>query len=270
MIAFLRQRRTFIRWPNARDRNDIKFNFESEHGIPDCVGIVDGFHVNLSTAPARDDDGAFHSRKERYGYNVLGIIDDTERFTYLHNGYPASSSDMRVQRSAETFNHPDDHFSRLEYILADSGFTASECVLPMFRKPRADRGVMRGRPAYLNLRAATMRYKVEQAIGILKSRWTILRNLPLPLRTVQDQALAHGIIVACVMLHNMVIKTDDEPLDDEEQLSALDAKAAREGQAAININEFIPAENQRRREKLVTDMLSMEEEEVDLRDWIID
>jgi len=54
-----------------------------EFGIPHCIGIIDGFHVTLETAPARDDAGAFHSRKERYGYNVLGVIDDTKRFRYL-------------------------------------------------------------------------------------------------------------------------------------------------------------------------------------------
>ena len=79
---------------------------------------------------------------------------------------------------------------------------------------------MRGRPAYFNAVAATMRYQVEQAIGILKSRWTILRSLPLRLRTTHDQALAHGIIVACVILHNLVVNTDDEALDDDEYTDA--------------------------------------------------
>jgi len=57
---------------------------------------------HIATAPARDDAGAFHSRKERYGYNVTGFIDDTKRFRHLHYSYPASSSDMRVQRAAES------------------------------------------------------------------------------------------------------------------------------------------------------------------------
>ena len=128
---------------------------------------------------------------------------------------------MRVQRVVEPLDHPNNYFPRQEYILADSGFTARNQVIPMFRKTRAYGGVMRGRPAFFNLRAVTMRYQVEQAIGILKSRWMILRNLPFRLRTVKDQALAHAFIVACVMLHNMVIKTDDEPLDQEEHTSVV-------------------------------------------------
>ncbi len=69
-------------WGENRRRGDCEF------GIPHCIGIIDGFHVNLATAPARDDAGEFHSRKERYGYNILGVVDDTKRFRYLHYGYP--------------------------------------------------------------------------------------------------------------------------------------------------------------------------------------
>jgi len=64
VIAFLRQRSRFISWPTTRQRNDIRFSFKEEFGIPHCISIIDGFHVNLATAPARDDAGAFHSRKE--------------------------------------------------------------------------------------------------------------------------------------------------------------------------------------------------------------
>jgi len=68
-----------------------------EFGIPPCIGIIDGFHVNLATAPARDDAGAFHSRKERYGYNVLGVVDDIHhhrlpsRSRYLYHFYAKPS-----------------------------------------------------------------------------------------------------------------------------------------------------------------------------------
>jgi len=227
-----------------------------EFGIPHCIGIIDGFHVNLATAEARDDAGAFHSRKERYGYNVLGVVDDTTRFRYLHYGYPASSSDMRVQRAAEPLNHPDEHFSRNEYLLADSGFTASEQMVPMFRKT-AGNTIMRGRPAHFNTIAATMRYQVEQAIGILKSRWTILRSLPLRLRTTHDQALAHGIIVACVIFHNLVVNTDDEPLDDDEYTDAEARHSARAGQAQLSADELRVPEHLQRRERLVTEMISI-------------
>jgi hypothetical protein len=70
---------------------------------------------------------------------------------------------------------------------------------------------MRRCPAYFNTIAAIMRYQVEQAIGILKSRWKILRSMPLRLRTTHDQALAHGIIVACIILHNLVVNTEIKP-----------------------------------------------------------
>jgi len=60
----------------------------------------------------------------------------------------------------------------------------------------------------------------KQAIGVLKSRWTILCDFALRLRTKHDQALAHGVMVACVILHNLVVSTDDEPLDDDKNANA--------------------------------------------------
>jgi len=87
-------------------------------------------------------------------------------------------------------------------MLADSGFAVSDQMVPMFRKTSGSM-TMRRCPAYFNTIAAIMRYQVEQAIGILKSRWKILRSMPLRLRTTHDQALAHGIIVACIILHNL-------------------------------------------------------------------
>ncbi len=176
---------------------------------------------------------------------------------------------MRVQRAAEPLNHPDEQFSRNEYLLADSGFTTSDQMVPMFRKT-AGNTIMRGRPAYFNTVAATMRYQVEQAIGILKSRWTILRSLPLRLRTTHDQALAHGIIVACVILHNLVVNTDDEPLDDDEYTDAEARHAARAGQAQLSADELRVPEHLQRRERLVTEMISIameNDENFDLDDY---
>jgi len=129
---------------------------------------------------------------------------------------------------------------------------------------------MRGSPAYFNPVAVTMCYQVQQAIGILKLRWTILHSMPLRLRTTHDQALAQGVIVAGVVLHNLVINTDNEPLDDDKYANAKARHAARTGQSEMSADELrVPAHLQRR-DRLVTEVTSIamaEDEDFDLDDY---
>lgn len=247
----LRKKDRYIYWPSGFEREGIKASFLSSYGIPDCVGLVDGYHVNLAFRPSRDDAGAFHSRKERYGFNVAGIVDHTKRIRYLHYGYPASSSDMRVQRAIEPLNDPGDHFSNMEYILADSGYAASHQVVPMFKKS-AGNATLRGRKAYFNTYAARMRVQVEQTFGIMKQRWQILRALPQRLKTQKDQARAHAMIVACAILHNLLVDTYVGRYDDEDDAE----EAEGEGEQNMGDGLRIP-ENQRRREALVDQMITI-------------
>ena len=252
--AMLRKKDRFIYWPSGLEREGIKASFLSAYGIPDCTGIVDGHHVNLAFRPSPDDAGVFHSRKERYGFIVAGIVDHTKRIRYLHYGYPASSSDMRVQRAIEPLNDPGNHFANMEYILADSGYAASHHVVPMFKKS-AGNATLRGRKAYFNIHAARMRVQVEQTFGIMKQRWQILRAVPQRLKTKKDQARAHAMIVACAMLHNLVVDTYVGRYDDEDNEDEGDG----EGEQNVGDGLRIP-ENQRRREALVDQMLAINHE----------
>ena len=108
-----------------------------------------------------------------------------------------------------------------------------------------------------------MCYQVQQAIGILKLCWTILHSMPLRLRTRHDQALAQGVIVAGVVLHNLVINTDNEPLDDDKYANAKAQHAARTGQAEMSADELRVPEHLQRRERLVTEviLIAMEDED---------
>ena len=102
--------------------------------MPNCVGLADGCHINLATAPAMDDAGAFRSWKGRYGLLVFAIVDHEYRFRYLHYGYPASSGDKRVQRVIEPMTNPTHHFGAMEYVLGDSGLTAGRHCVIMYVK----------------------------------------------------------------------------------------------------------------------------------------
>ncbi|RXK39452.1 hypothetical protein M231_03285 [Tremella mesenterica] len=271
LIAILGKRSSFISWPSPSERLEIKARFLSEYSIPHCVGLIDGYHANLSTAPARDDAGAYHSRKERYGFNVMAIVDHTKRFRYIHYGYPASSSDQRVQRAIEPLNTPSQYFSSQEYLLADSGFTASSVLVPMFKKS-AGQAVLRGKTAYFNSRASVMRVGVEHSIGVLKARWTILRSMSMRLRTKRDEAMAHAIIVACTVLHNILINTDQYYTNGNSENLPIEPYRGNvvedePGDDFLGAGRVRP--HMRRRQELVEQMLALETEEIDLDNFVL-
>lgn len=129
-----------IPWPDAAARRDIAECILIKHGIPDCVGFVDGTNINLYQAPSQGfEASAYHSYKERYGFNLLAVVDPYKRFTYLHWGFSARSSDMRVQAATLLHLDPGRFFSKGEHIIGDKGFTCTENVIPMFRRmPRVE------------------------------------------------------------------------------------------------------------------------------------
>ena len=62
------------------------------------------------------------------------------------------------------------------------------------------------------MKAAQARVGVEQTFGLLKSRFPALRSLPHKLHTRQTQALAHSVILAACVLHNLLLDIS-EPVD---------------------------------------------------------
>jgi len=86
-------------------------------------------------------------------------------------------------------------------------FTASDQMVPMFRKTTG-KTVMRGRPAYFNTVAARLSKRLAYSSLVGGSSAASPAGGP-------NQALAHGVIVACV-LHNLVVNTDNKPFDDNE------------------------------------------------------
>lgn len=109
-------------------------------------------------------------------------------------------------------------------MLADSGFTLTNTIIPMYRKPAG-----RSLPAssrFFNENVASARVLIEHTFGVLKQRWRALNGLNLRLRDSRDLGLAKGWIEAAVVLHNLCINTADRMLTRDEYD---DIEAASEG-----------------------------------------
>ncbi|EIW70047.1 hypothetical protein TREMEDRAFT_61809 [Tremella mesenterica DSM 1558] len=146
LYAMCKRLKEVIRWPEPEERPRIKQHILDVHTIPHCLGFIDGIHINLDRAPAIGPaSGSFHSRKERYGFNVLAAVDHRKRFTFLHWGFSARSSDMRLQQSMGPHLRPREYFDPGEFLLADSGFTCTTTIVPMYKRNQGELLLCHGR-----------------------------------------------------------------------------------------------------------------------------
>jgi hypothetical protein len=137
IIAIIRGLKEEIRWPNPTEKAHIKRQIKAQFGIPHCLGFIDGTHINFEHKPSRGKPaGSWHSRKERYGMNVMAVVDDNKRFRYIHWGFSASASDICIQRNMSLTHSFYDYFDGEEHVLGDSGFALTPYILPMYKRIR--------------------------------------------------------------------------------------------------------------------------------------
>lgn len=117
--------------------------------------------------------------------------------------------------------------------------------------------------AFFNAKAARARVAIEHAFGILKARWTALRNLRFKCATADDEAYAHGAIQAAFILHNICIQTwkDFITASDLEQMREIDTDRQQRG-AEVYASYPSHQQNGRRREVLVKQMLAIAPPEI--------
>ena len=194
LTTILSRAAKFVTWPTQIEQTVKSAHLKSTFGMPNCIGLTAGRHIVLSGRPARDDAGAFMSWKGGYGLLVVAVFDHDYRICHLHYGFPLSLGDWRVQRMMEPLTDPANHFGPMEYILGGLRMTPGwNCVTMCFQHGGCSR-------------------VFEQTFGLLKSRFPALRSLPHKLRTRRTQALAHSVILAACMLHNLLLN-NLEPVD---------------------------------------------------------
>ncbi|CAL1354870.1 unnamed protein product [Linum trigynum] len=135
--------------------------------------------------------------------NVLGVVDQNMEFIYCLAGWEGSAHDGRVLRDA--LIRPNGlKVPRGFYYLCDAGYSNCEGFLSPFRGQRyhlKDWGGRRPRTPeeMFNMRHSTARNGVEQAFGILKMRWAILRDT-----TLFSTKMVTKIVNACCLLYNFI------------------------------------------------------------------
>ena len=100
------------------------------------MGYIDGTQIFVENNPSKPNKGAtaYWLHKRQYGLFLLCAVDHRKRFTYVHHGLSARSSDIRAQCTSVLHTFPAKHFSLDEFLLGDLGFIVSENIIPMYKK----------------------------------------------------------------------------------------------------------------------------------------
>lgn len=143
----------------------------------------------------------WYCRKNYPAFNVQGVVDSQKKFiSYAIR--PGSQNDKSVYNGS-IFGQtcasliPEDF-----YFVADAGYTLHTHLITPYKQKE-------GQPVqevHFNKIHSQTRMKVENAFGILKNRFRILKA-PLAQKSFDDMAL---IIKACIVLHNLLILFNDE------------------------------------------------------------
>lgn len=162
----------YIFWPESdEDAAIVVKQIESLRGLPGCVGIVDGTHVEIP-APSRARIGAkqYISYKKRYTLIMQGVVDGCGMFTHVVAGFPGSMNDASIfahsgvyPRLARTVFRPD-YPGR--YILGDSAYGLRVFCLRGYAYDTND-----DKEKVLNAYCHSTRAVVENAFGRLKGRF---------------------------------------------------------------------------------------------------
>lgn len=76
--------KNYIRWPDGSRLKDVSDYFETEYGLPNCIGIIDGTHVYVQASWENAD--AYYNRKSHTTINNLVVVDHEGFITYLCGG----------------------------------------------------------------------------------------------------------------------------------------------------------------------------------------
>ena len=127
---------------------------------------------------------------------------------YCYTGWPGCAHDARVFENSSIALHPQQYFTGNQYLLADSGYTASETIIPCFKKlPNQRQSIER---TLFNTKVASIRIHVEHCIGILKARFQSLKGLCLKIESKEQLQKCVFWIRTCCILHNFLL---EDPVD---------------------------------------------------------
>ena len=196
------------RWKKISTRFFQKWNF------PHCVGAIDGKHIRMKCPPC--SGSLYYNYKGFYSVVLLAVVDADYRFIAVDIGSFGSNSDGGIFANSnfgrrlehDQLNLPEDAMlvdspqtGILPYMfVADEAFPLKTCIMRPYPGRYLEKECL-----IFNYRLSRARRVVENAFGILASRFRVFRSC---LEVLPENAVK--IIQASVVLHNFLQSQNSE------------------------------------------------------------
>lgn len=191
-------------------------------GFPGVFGCVDGTHIPIRAPPK--DSGSYYNRKGFHSILLQVVCDAHFQFLDCFVGWPGSANDARVWSNSPTgkmLHSNPDYIPVNSHLLGDSAYPLNAYLLTPYR----DNGHLTCKQKNYNVKLSSKRVVVEQAIGLLKSRFRRLRYVDVN----TPETAAKMTMTACI-LHNICLRDTGynnsevlvEEQDDEEEDGSLE------------------------------------------------
>ncbi|XP_030763488.1 protein ALP1-like [Sitophilus oryzae] len=197
--------------PRLEDWAAIADGFEDRWNFPNCIGAIDGKHINIQ-APL-NSGSTFFNYKGSHSIVLMAVVDSQYQFLLVDIGGQGRQSDGGIFRNSligqkiinKTLDIPpprsiSEGRQPLPYVIVgDEAFPLLENLMRPY-PGKTDDSVSR---RIFNYRLSRARRISENAFGILVARWRIFQH---PIISKVDNI--ENVIKATVCLHNFIIKYD--------------------------------------------------------------
>ncbi|XP_071652211.1 uncharacterized protein [Temnothorax longispinosus] len=196
----------YLKVPTIEDWQNKSKRFYEEWNFLNCCGAIDGKHITIQ-APNKSGSSYFNYKKS-FSIILMAVCDTDYVFTLVDIGSYGSQSDGGVFKDLAFGRALDSGIIKLpadsvlqntnimfpHYFVGDEAFSLKPYIL----RPYPGKYLDVHKRVY-NYRLSRARRTIENAFGILSSRWRILRN-----NIIADVENVEKIAAATVCLHNFL------------------------------------------------------------------
>lgn len=209
------QARTHIHWPSTEpEMEDVKRKFEKIGGFPNCCGAIDTTHILMCLPNVERSTNVWFDREKNQTMTLQALVDADLRFRDITAGLPGCTTDENIYKMSafykwckegEYLNGKRKEISEGneidEYIVGNSGFPLLKWLLTPYQGDTiCDSEVKFNEMLFKTHKVA------KEAFVKLKENWKILKVLLWR----PDKHRLPKIILACCILHNILIDMEDE------------------------------------------------------------
>uniref|UniRef100_A0A336LBA8 CSON007312 protein n=1 Tax=Culicoides sonorensis TaxID=179676 RepID=A0A336LBA8_CULSO len=218
--AIVKNFKKFVNFPSSQSEwYNIAYQFYERNGIPNCIGCIDGKHIWVKK-PA-NSGSAYKNYKNGFSLSLLAICDANYKFIYYDVGGfgSESESDSGIFKNSVLYTRmkcsqlglpPAEYNNIVRAFIpfafyGDAAFGLDTHMMRTFEGkllPEVEK--------YFNYKHSSTRIAIEQAFGILVSRFRLLNSA----MNVYVKK-AEVIVAACIILHNFLM-TESENVSESE------------------------------------------------------